>query len=340
VTDRPFLYVPNRDVKKILTAADAVRIARETLVEHAHGAIDWAAPRQTDLFARDRPTRYKMKGCVLNETGVAGFRVVGLHRTEAGYARAAHRPTKNVLLSDPETGEFLGMVDERWGYGLRTGACAAVALEDLVNEGTTDCTILGTGHMAHATAHTVAEVLDLDILRVYSRNEQRRREFAERLTDELGVETIATDDIESAVRDASAIVTATEAMEPIVMHDWLAPGAVVYAMGGYQELDRASYEKMRFIVDDREQVEVCYEIQEWIEDGTWDPTTIEADLAEVVTGRAGLRTSPEDQFLVRSQGLVTQDVAQAWWIYQQAVERGLGIDLEAGLSEKPGDPLF
>lgn len=340
MTNGDFLYVPNSTVKELLTPGDAVRLARETLLEHANGAIDWADPRQTDLFVRDRPTRYKLKGCVLNDTGIAGFRVVALNRTEEGYALAAHRPTKNVLLSDPETGEFLGIVDERWGYGLRTGACGAVAVEALMNPDSRDCTILGTGHMAHAAALTVNEVMELDSLRVYSRSPERRRAFAARLTEELGVPTTATDDVESAVRDASVIITATEAMEPIVRYEWLAPGVVVYAMGGGQELDRSCYETMRFIVDDREQVKVCYEIKDWIADGSYDPTLVQADLAEVVAGAAGLRTDPDEQFLVRSQGLVTQDVAQAYWIYQRARELGVGISLEAGLAERPGDPLF
>lgn len=340
MSDLPFLYVSNNDVKQLLTAADAVRIARETLVEQAEGTIEWAVPRQTDLILRDRPTYYKMKGCVLNGAGVAGFRVVGLNRTEAGYARAAHRPTKNVLLSDPRTGEFLGIVDERWAYGIRTGACGAVAIEALVNDGARDCSIIGTGHMAHAAAHTVAEVMNLEVLKVYSRDPARRQAFAERLTSELGITTIATDDVESAVRGASAIITATEATSPILEHSWLAPGVVVYAMGGYQECDDDCYRKMRFIVDEREQVKVCFEIRDWIAAGTFDAGRIEADLGEVVTGRAGLRTSPDEQFLVRSQGLVTQDVAQAWWIYQKAVEQGLGISLEPSLVEQPGDPLF
>lgn len=340
MTDLPFLYVSNNDVKRLLTAGDAVRIARETLVEQANGTIDWAVPRQTDLLVRDSKTFYKMKGCVLNGAGVAGFRVVGLNRTEEGYARAAHRPTKNVLLSDPRTGEFVGIVDERWAYGIRTGACGAVAIEALVNEGARDCSIIGTGHMAHAAAHTVAEVMDLDQIRVYSRDATRRQEFAERLTMELGVKTIATADVESAVQGASAVITATEARAPIVRHEWLAPGVVVYAMGGYQECDDDCYKQMRFIVDERSQVEVCFEIRNWIKSGTYDPSIIEADLGEVVTGQAGLRKSQDEQFLVRSQGLVTQDVAQAWWVYKKAVEQGMGVDLEHSLVEVPGDLLF
>lgn len=337
---KEFLYVSNADVKALLTPADAVRLARETLVEYANDAIDWSVPRQANLAVRDSATRYKVKGCVLHDTGVAGFRVVALHRTDEGYALAAHRPTKNVMLSDPATGEFFGIVDERWGYGLRTGACAAVAIECLRAPDSTDCSILGTGHMAYATALTVNEVMPLEHMRVYSRNPERRKAFADRLAAELGIKVTASDDAESCVRDASVVVTATEATTPVVEYAWLQPGVVVYAMGGGQECDLDSYQRMRFLVDEREQIAICPEMRAWREDGTYDSLVVEADLAEVVTGKAGVRTSPDDQFLVRSQGLQTQDVKQAYWIYEQARKHGRGISLEPALTESPGDPLF
>lgn len=340
VQSREFLYISNADVRKLLSPADAVRIARETLLEHAEGAIDWAVPRQADLVVRDSPTRYKLKGCGLHRTGVAGFRVVGLNRTEQGYGLAAHRPTKHVLLSDPATGEFFAIVDERSAYALRTGACAAVAVELLRRPGSADCSIVGTGHMAYAAALTVNEVMPLDRIRVYSRNEERRRAFADRLARELGISVVATDGVESCIRDSSVVVTATEARDPIITHDWLSPGVVVYAMGSGQECDKDSYRHMRLIVDDREQVMICQEFRRWVDDGSYDPAMIEADLAEVVAGSAGKRLSDDDQYLVRSQGLVTQDVAQAWWIYEQARKRGFGVSLEDALPERPGDSLF
>jgi ornithine cyclodeaminase/alanine dehydrogenase-like protein (mu-crystallin family) len=346
------LYVPNAAVKEILTPADAVRLARETLLQMANYSVDWATPRQTNLVVGgsedgDYPahlsggTVYKIKGCALREIGVAGFRVVGLNRSEEGYAVAGYRPTKNVLLSDANTGALFGIVDERWAYGLRTGACAAVALGALARTGATDFSLIGTGPMGFAAALAVNEVMPLKTVRVHSRDPERRAAFADRLSDAIGLTVEPVADPESCLRDAGAVVTVTTAKEPFLKHEWLSPGAAVYAMGGGHEWERACYDKMRVVVDDREQCKIVTEIRKWIADGTFDPLTdVEADLPEVVAGRAGQRTSDEDQFLVRSQGLVTQDVAQAYWVYNQAVERGLGVDLEHALVERPGDSLF
>jgi alanine dehydrogenase len=352
MVERTFLYVPNAVVKQILTPAVAVRLARETLMQMANGAVDWAVPRQTNLVVSgadddDYPahlsgaTAYKIKGCALRETGVAGFRIVGLNRSDEGYAVAGHRPTKNVLLSDALTGEFFGIVDERWAYGMRTGACAAVAVEGLKASDATELALIGTGPMAYAAALAVNEVMPLKAVRVHSRTEERRAQFAAKLSEAIGVPVEPTADPASCLKGAHVVVTATVAKEPFLKHEWLSPGVTVYAMGGGHEWERRCYEEMRVIVDDREQSKIVTEIRRWMSEGTFDPATdVDADLAEVVSGRGGKRGSDDEQFFVRSQGLVTQDVAQAYWVYSQALERGLGVDLEHSLVEQPGESLF
>ncbi len=350
MTRRKFLDVPNAVVKQILTPGDSVQIARDTLVQMAAGGVEWAEPRQTNLAVGDNSseypahlaggTAYKIKGCALREQGVAGFRIVGLNRSEAGYAVAAYRPTKNVLLSDIATGELFGIVDERWAYALRTGACAAVAIEALRRPDAADLSLIGTGHMAYSAALAINEVMSLDHVRVHSRNPERRAQFATRLSEDIGAEVEALADPESCVRDASVVVSATIAKDPFLQYSWLAQGATVYAMGGGHEWERETYRRTRVIVDDREQSKIVTEIKNWTAEGTFNPDAdIEADLGQVVSGAAG-RSSDEDQFFIRSQGLVTQDVAQAYWVYTQADAKGLGVDLEHSLVERPGDAIF
>jgi alanine dehydrogenase len=351
MSHRRFLYVPNAVVKQVLTPADSVKIARETLKQMAAGDISWTEPRQTNLTVSGSDndaypshlmggTAYKIKGCALPQEGIAGFRIVGLNRSDEGYAVAAYRPTKHVFLSDSATGEFFGIVDERSAYALRTGSCAAVALEALRRDDAVDLSLIATGHMAFAAALAVNEVVSLRRVRVHSRNPERRADFAKRLGAAIGVEVEPIDDAESCVRDASMVVSVTTATEPFLKYEWLAEGAVVYAMGGGHEWERETYRRTRVIVDDREQSKIVTEIKKWTAEGTFDPATdIESDLSSVVVGNVK-RTSASDQFFVRSQGLVTQDVAQAYWVYSQAAERGLGVDLEHSLTERPGDTIF
>jgi ornithine cyclodeaminase/alanine dehydrogenase-like protein (mu-crystallin family) len=49
-----------------------------------------------------------------------------------------------------------------------------------------------------------------------------------------------------------------------------------------------------------------------------------------VAGLKDGRRAPEERLMLRSQGLVTQDVAIAYWLYQQAVARQMGQHLRVG----------
>jgi ornithine cyclodeaminase/alanine dehydrogenase-like protein (mu-crystallin family) len=337
---RPFRYVGNADVKRLLTPSDAVAVAEQTLRDHAAGEIDWADPRQLDLWPELAVTRYKVKGCLLRRPGVAGFRVTGLNRTEAGKAASALRPTKHIMLSDVTNGEFFGIVDERWAYGLRTGSGAAVALRHLRAPGADEVTILGTGHMAHGAAHAIAAAIPLRSIRIWSPTPERREAFAARLAEELGVTVTAASTAREAVTDAPMVVTATEAPEPFLKTAWFAPGVTIYALGRLQEFELDAYRTFTFMADDTEQIRVCAEIKRFIIDEGYTDGWVRTQLADVVGGLHPGRVSDDERIMMRSQGLVTMDVAQALWVYEEAVRRGLGLDLEPAVEEREGDPLF
>lgn len=337
---RPFRYIGNADVKRILTPADAVRIAEQTIHDHANDQIDWADPRQLDLWPEHEVTRYKVKGCLLRRPGVAGFRVTGLNRTVAGKHASALRPTKHVLLSDVTDGQFFGMVDERWGYGLRTGAGAAIGLKHLRAPGADEVAVFGTGHMAYGAIHTLAAAVPLSRLRIWSPTREKREAFGARIAEELDIEVVVPATAEETVRNAPLVVTATEAPEPFLRTEWFAPGVTVYVLGRLQELEVSAYHEMTLMADDTEQIRVCAEIKRFIEEEGYSDDWVETQLAGVVGGQHPGRVRDDERIMIRSQGLVTMDVAQAFWIYEEAVRRGLGIDLEPAIEEQEGDPLF
>ena len=64
-----------------------------------------------------------------------------------------------------------------------------------------------------------------------------------------------------------------------------------------------------------------------IRDGQYSEDEIHAELGEVVAGQAAGRESPEDITLFKSVGVAIEDVACAAFIYERAVERGLGTPM-------------
>ena len=179
---RPFTYISNAMVKRLITPDDSVAIAEETLMDHYNGDIEWSKPRLTELAPTGVSTEYRFKGCCNRRLGIAGFRLFSDNRTPEAIAVAGERPTKHVLLSDFRTGEVFAIIDEHWSHALRTGSCAAVAAKYLMVPGLTEAAVVGTGYMAYCCIHALNSVMQLDRVKVWSRNAERREAFAGRIS--------------------------------------------------------------------------------------------------------------------------------------------------------------
>ena len=337
---RPFTYISNSQVKRLITVSDSVSVAEQTLLDHYNGHITWSSPRLTFLEPPGCETSYKFKGCSNSRLGIAGFRLFSDNRTAEAISIAGARPTKHVMLSDYRTGEVFAIVDEHWGHALRTGSCAAVAVKHLMVPGSTEAAVVGTGYMAYCCIHALHSVMPLKRLKIWSRDPERVKEFANRIRNELNINVETSHNAQECVEGMKVVITVTNAPTPFLKNEWFSPGVMIYAMGNHQEVDLDTYLSMTFIADEREQVKVCPDIAALMRSGDLPLNHVQADLGDVVGNPAKGRKSPDEQIIVRSQGLATQDVAQAYWIYNKAIQDGVGANLEPYLIDQAGAPLF
>ena len=120
-------------------------------------------------------------------------------------------------------GDFMG--------AYRTGAASAVAARALARPGPVTVAMIGAGWQAGTQALAISRVLEIKELRVYSRHDERRAEFAREQEDQLGVATIAAGSAELAVRGADVVVTMTTSKTPVIEAGWVEPHALVIAAG-------------------------------------------------------------------------------------------------------------
>ena len=118
---------------------------------------------------------------------------------------------------------------------------------------------------------------------------------------------------EAAVRGADVIVTATNALEPILKGDWLKPGAHVNAVGSprpmWRELDDAAMSNT-LVVDSREAV--LHEAGDVI----LSKAEIYAEAGEIF---AGAKPAPVTATTVfKSVGMAIEDIAAAKLVYDAA----------------------
>jgi len=213
-----------------------------------------------------------------------------------------------ILLFRPETGEPLVTMDGRLITEMRTAAVSAVATDHLARADCSVLAILGSGVQAQSHLEALQIVRKFREVRVWS--PRHASEFAKKFS------VSATASAEEAVRGADVIVVATSATTPVLMGEWLSPGAHINAIGAtrptWRELDDVALRQARIYVESREAA--IKESGDIIAAGK-----VLTELGEVVAGSKPGRESDEEITLYKSVGVAVEDIVAADLVYRRAV---------------------
>ena len=236
-----------------------------------------------------------------------GAKLVCFYPKNAGTGVPTHLAM--ILLFQPETGQPLAFMDGRLITEMRTAAVSAAVTKYLAPEKSRILTLLGSGVQAEAHMQALRRVCHFEEVRVWSRTPEHAKRFAER----HGARAMA---IESAVRGADVIVTATSASEPFLKGAWLKPGAHVNAVGSarptWRELDDEAMQNT-VIVDSREAV------RKESGDVILSNAPIFAEAGELFAGSKIPERSATTVF--KSVGIAVEDITAARLVYD-AIESG------------------
>lgn len=286
----------------------------------AIGAVEAVFGELGEGGAENRPRqRVRVPGRMLHTMSAAsaarGFLGLKSYLTGRDGARFV------VLLFDRETGSLAAVMEADALGRIRTGAATGVAADYLAAPAAAAAGIVGCGVQARTQLEALAAVRPLRRIEAYCRTPVTRRAFAEAMSDRLRIEVTPVASGEAAVRGKDIVVAITNAREPVVRGEWLAPGAFVAAAGGNwlgcRELDRAAVRRAgRIVVDDREQARLeCGDLAPLVTAGELRWEEVET-LAEVVAG--GKRGTPPGGALFESQGIAAEDIAVAALVYERA----------------------
>jgi thiomorpholine-carboxylate dehydrogenase len=236
-----------------------------------------------------------------------GLKLVSFYPGNAGSEIPTHMAM--ILLFRAATGEPLAVMDGRLITEMRTAAVSAAATKYLAMPESRILAFLGSGVQAHAHLEALSHLHPYDEIRVWSRTPEHAARFA-------AAHGATATSLETAVRGADVIVTATNALEAILRGEWLKPGAHVNAVGSprpnWRELDDRAM-RNTLIVDSREAV--LKESGDVILSGA----PIYAEIGEIF---AGLKPAPIGETTIfKSVGLAIEDVAAARLVYDAALGR-------------------
>lgn len=234
----------------------------------------------------------------------------------------------HLLLYKIETAQLVAMFDANWLGQIRTGAATGIATRLLSRTDSRTLGCFGTGFQARSQIEAVCAVRDLERVVVYSRNDDRRNRFAEEMSLQLGIPVHAAHRPEEAVVDQDIIITATTSRTPVFEGQWLSNGSHIAAVGGNHlgraEIDATAIARANVVCDS---IEACQlesgELAAAVEAGEFEWSRAR-NLADVLTGKAPGRTGQDEITLFKSVGLGLEDLAVGVYVYNRALEEGVG----------------
>ena len=238
-----------------------------------------------------------------------------------------------VSLYDANTGELLLYTQANRLGQLRTGATTGVAVKHLANSEDAAVGIIGTGGQAPTQLEALSKVRGIKKIKAYSRTQERREEFARRMTDTMGVEVSAATSNEDAVRDCDIVLCIAATMDPVVEADWLKDGSTLIGAGPTtwraREVDEAVITRAgKLIVDSMEQAAIeAGDLCSAVDKGIIQWSKVH-ELRHVVSGAVTGRDSKDQVVYAKIMGTGVADVAAAKLAYDSAKAAGLGTEMD------------
>lgn len=249
-----------------------------------------------------------------------GVKAISVFAGNEGTVHDSHQGA--VLLFDPDHGALVAIMDAGTITAVRTAAVSAVATRLLARPDAGDLAILGAGVQAHSHLDAMRAVRPVRRVRVWSRTTARAEEFARRY-DASGFSVTAVATAHDAVEGADLVCTVTSSHEPVLMGDWLAPGAHLNVVGASiaaaREVDTTAILRSACFVDRRESaLREAGDLVIPIRDGAVAESHIRAELGELLEGQREGRLTPQEITLFKSVGLAVEDLGAADIVYRRA----------------------
>jgi ornithine cyclodeaminase/alanine dehydrogenase-like protein (mu-crystallin family) len=322
---REILVLTEADVRRTLTMAEAVDLARAGLEADAAGQV------MGDKYYMDLRPGHFVKPFSGYKAGEDLFFVKIFNFSADNVDQRLPVTSSQVLLYHAETGMPVCMMEAGWVTALKTGASTALAVEGLCRPDAQTLTLFGAGLQGQMHLEALSVVRDWTQAWLVDVNQAKAEHVAGEMRSKLGLPLEAADSSEWAVREADVVITVTTGSGELVRRDWLKPGALVCKMGSYQELELAVItEADKLVVDNWAYVSHRVpELDRLLGEGRLSRKALHAEWPAIVAGHAPGRETDEERIVYIALGIWGEYAAILPAVYQRALEQGLGqvIDL-------------
>ncbi|WP_241229423.1 tyramine oxidase subunit B [Sphingomonas sp. S-NIH.Pt1_0416] len=348
VTDMPACVDAMEEMFALLHRGD-YRMAGAN--NNSHGSIVMF-PEHSPFPTMPKPTTDRrfmaMPAYLGGSFGTAGMKWYGSNI--ANRDKGLPRSILMFILNDADTGAPLAVMSANLLSAYRTGAIPGVGARHLARRDSRVVGIVGPGVMARTSlAAFMAVCPRIDTVKVKGRGKASLDAFTAWIAEtfpQIAVEIV--DSNEAAVRGSdivtfcASVPTGDPARYPIVRREWVAPGTFL-AMPAPCNIDVGmEAPEIRKVLDNTGLYEAWHEevptpahaifpavgirFLDLIAQGRIAPGTLE-DLGAIVAGDTPGRRDDEEIIILSVGGMPVEDVAWGTVVYRNAIERGIGVEL-------------
>lgn len=250
-----------------------------------------------------------------------GFKAAGFWPGNRRLGGEPHQAT--VALFDPETGRPLCIMDGNAITTARTGAAGGIGLQQLGRLDSTRICVFGTGVQANVQLTYALRMLPQRCTVQYvsaSGAAAPAFEAAFRALCDIGLAR----DRNEAVANSDIVITATPGGGPLFDAQAVQPGTHLTCVGadttGKRELPEGVLQRARIFVDDAQQARSIGECQ-------WAPDLASLEIGDVLNGAIKIGRAARDITVFDMTGLALQDLTVARFLYRNALEHGIGMQV-------------
>jgi alanine dehydrogenase len=311
------LYISEKEVLACLPMSKAIELVEGAFQQLADGSA-LNHPRRRVILPTGAVLHYMAAGT----PGYFGLKAYSAHaKTGAHFEVLLYRSSDALPLATLEA-NHLGQI--------RTGAATGVATKYLARKDASVAAIIGSGFQAQTQLEAVANVRTLREVRVWSRKQERREEFARTCAAKFNLNVKATETARECVEGADIVVTATSSKVPVFESAWIAPGTHVNGAGSNwaerRELPtELVFERAAIVAVDSVEVAKIESGDLLIPLGEPGRTAFPGvELSGIVAGTRPGRIGADQITVFKSNGLAVEDIAVAGYVYEEALRCGLG----------------
>jgi ornithine cyclodeaminase len=312
------LLVDKAAVEALLLPDDVMSAVREAFTLHSQGE-----GRVFPVIREALSTGgiFGIKSGDVQSQGLLGFKAAGFWPANRPLGGEPHQAT--IALFDPATGRPVCVIDGNAITTARTGAAGGLGLQLLARPESETACVFGTGVQARVQLQYALRLMPaLRKVQYLSWNGEADAGFEQVFSSQCALAHARNAD--DAVAASDLVITATPGAGPLFSAAAVRPGTHINSVGadtrGKRELPEGLLQRVRLVVDDRQQARQIGESQ-------WAPDLACDELGDLLTGKAVLRRAPGDITVFDMTGLALQDLTVARHIHRRALADGLGTSI-------------